>query len=153
VINLKDIFVVHPSVFHDAFRTDYTTQYRDSSKEFLNLLRNHKIKNNEKIGFISGEIFKSLHESKLGSTKTIWIIPEYLVEVDFETLFNQEIKLDIEQSLIRLASKKCIGDIPFIVSTRANLNLEGTNFHIFTPAKAVDYYRHPNSLFQNRVVK
>ena len=145
---MKDIFIVHPSVFHDAFRTDYTTQFRDSSKEFLNLLKTHKIEHNEKIGYISGETFKALLDSKLGKTKTIWIIPEWLVEIDFETLF-QGANLKIDLSLIRLASKKCITNIPFIVSTR-NIETEGTNFPIRTPAKAIELYNHPNSLFKNK---
>lgn len=146
---LKDIFIIHPSVFHDAFRTDYTTQFRDSSKDFLNLLRDHKIQYKDKIGFTSGEVFYKLIKSKLGSTKAIWIIPEWLVEIDFETYFEGS-ELEIDESLIRLASKKCIANVPYIVSTKTRINMQGTSFHVCTPAQAISYYNHPNSLFKNR---
>lgn len=149
MVILKDIFIVHPSVFHDAFRADYTTQFRDSSKDFLNLLKDHKIQYNEKIGFTSGEVFYKLIKSKLENTKTIWIIPEWLVEIDFETYFEGS-RLEIDESLIRLASKKCITNVPYIVSTKKGINMQGTSFPVCTPAQAISYYNHTNSLFKNK---
>lgn len=143
---MRDIFIIHHSVFNDAFRKDYNTQYRDSSKNFFQLLLNHTLKHKNKIAFTSGEVFGKLNKSPIGKTNTIWIIPEYLVEIDFSSYFKGG--LELTQSVIKLASKKCITTKPVIVSTKKDINLEGTNFVVLTPAEAIEYYNHPNSLFK-----
>ncbi len=144
---LTDIFVIHPSVFHDAIRNDYATPFKSSSRTFLNLLRNHFTKYGRKIGYTSGEAFEQLMKTPLGKTKTIWIIPDHLVEVDWSSYVPNSIKLPIDKSIVKLASALCIKDTPRIVSTTKNIDLGGASFHILTPKDAIDFYNHPNSTF------
>ena len=112
--------------------------------ENSDIIRNHKISKGSKIGHSSGEVFKKLMNSPIGESQAIWIIPEHIIEVDFETLNNST---DLDESIIKLASKKCIKDKPFIVSTKKNLEQEGANFTILTPKEATDMYHNPNSRF------
>lgn len=143
---MRDIFVVHHSVFHDAFRTDYETSFRDSSKNFFDLLLKHWVKKKRKIAFTSHEVFSKLYNSALKETKTFWIIHEYLCEIDFSGT-NSDLKLD--QSVVRLASKKCVEFCPYIVSTKPKdkIDLEGTTFMVLTPKEAIEIYNHENSKF------
>ena len=142
----KDLFVIHPSVFHDAFRTDYDTSFRQSSREFLNLLFRHNKKTGCKIAVTSGEVFNHLR-SKLENVKIFWVIPNNIVEIDFKTTFDKNLKKD--QSIIQLASRKCIKFSPFIVSTKPknSIDLEGTSFPVITPKEAVEMYNSPNGRF------
>lgn len=148
-MQVKDIFILHHSVFNDAFRTDYTTPFRDSSKKFFEILLRHKIMYKKKVAYTSGEVFSKLLNSPIGKTKIIWVIPEQLVEIDFSTYLKEDTCLKLEQSIITLASKKCIETTPYIVATKPKdkIELEGTNFIIITPKVAIDYLEHPNSRF------
>lgn len=78
---MRYIFIVHHSVFHDAFRTDYETPFKSSSKDFFDLLFQNKIDEKKKIAYTSGEVFEKLHKSPIGKTNIIWAIPEDLVEI------------------------------------------------------------------------
>ncbi len=146
---MKDIFIIHHSVFHDAFRNDYDTQFRTSSKEFLQILFRHNLDKGYKVGFSSGEVFFHLKGSPLGKTKSIWLIPENLVEIDYRTYLDGSKKLKVEQSIIRLASKKCIATTPAIVATKdkEKIDKENTLFKILTPKEAIEYYNHQNTYF------
>lgn len=146
---MADIFIVHHSVFNDAFREDYITPFKDSSKNFFNLLLKNTIDCKKKIAFTSGEVFSKLHGSPIGKTQTIWVIPEYLVDIDFSSYLQENPKLSMEQSIIKLASKNCIEATPYIVATKPKekIDLEGTSFMVITPKQAIELYEHPNSKF------
>lgn len=148
--HIRDIFIVHHSTINDAFRTDYPTPFKESSKQFFELLLKHKLENKNKIAFTSGEVFVKLLQSKLGATKSIWIIPEQLLGIDFTTFLKKDLSLKLEQSIIGLASKKCIEATPYIVATKPKdkIDLEGTNFMVITPAEAIKLYEHENSFFK-----
>jgi len=135
----KDIFIVHHSVFHDAFRTDYQTQFRQSSKDFFDLLLRHYIKSGCKIAHTSREVFDKMFDSPIARSKAFWIIPSQLVEIDLRK--NPNLR-DLEKSVIRLASRKSAKYIPHIVATKPKdkINTEGTNHLIFTPREAIDFY-------------
>ena len=95
----KEIFILHPSVFHDAFRTDYETVFKQSSKDFFQLLFDHSQKGLTRIAFTSWEVFSALSETDLGKTSGFLVLFGKIVEVDLK---NTELKL--EMSIVRLAS-------------------------------------------------
>ena len=146
---MKDIFIIHHSVFNDAFRDDYDTVYRDSSKIFFKLLLKHWTMYKQKIAFTSGEVYAQLQATVIGKTKTFGVIHEYLCEVDFGTFNPNEQKHNLDQSILRLFSKKCIEFKPFIVATcpKNNIKQEGTAFIIITPKEATEIYENTNSRF------
>jgi len=149
VLRLKDIFIVHHSVFNDAFRNDYDTAFKDSSKNFFEMLLNHWIKNKQKIAFTSGEVYTKLYNTSVGKTKTFGIIHEYLCEIDFSTFNQTNPKISIEQSIFRLASKKCIEFSPFVVATnpKDKIKQDGTTFSVLTPKEAIEMYNDNGSRF------
>lgn len=133
----KDIFIVHQSVFHDAFRTDYETSFRQSSKDFFDLLLKHYREKGYKIAHTSWDVFYIL-ATKLSNYKGFSIITNQLIEVDLKSAENKK----LDKSIVRLASKKCAKYTPYIVSTKSKdkIDLEGANFQIFTPKEAIDFY-------------
>lgn len=96
-----------------------------------------------KIGFTSGVVFGKLLESPVGKTKMVWSLSEQFLDVDFKT-YGKDINL--EKSIVDLASKKCIRFKPFIVSTKNKVDVHGTCFTVITPKQAIDMYDHENFL-------
>ena len=136
----KEIFVIHPSVFHDAFRTDYDTPFRQTSKDFFDLLLKHYREKNCKIAYVSWEVFNKLFNSELGKSRGFRILVNSLLTIDISTPTANGVSL--EKSTIRLASKKSAKYSPFIVATKKkeNIETEGTNFQIYTPKEAIAFY-------------
>lgn len=135
---MKDLFIVHPSVFHDAFRSDYSTPYRQSSKDFFQMLFQNYLSTGTKIGHTSGEaFFKLLEHGSFKESSIIWTIPESIVEIDFKTYGSQKIPLKIDKSIVKLASRKCIISTPYIVTTKKEIDQEGATFTVVTPKDAI----------------
>ena len=135
---MKDIFIIHHSVLHDAFRSDYSTMYKQSSRDFLKLLLNHYLENKTKLGFIAGAVFNKLVNSSIGDSKVIWVLPEQFMDIDYKTYTDP----DLEKSTILLAAKKGIRFKPHLVATKPKENIElyNTSFPILTPKEAIDAY-------------
>lgn len=108
------------------------------------MLLGYNLEYKRKIGFTSGAVFQKLLNSKIGSTKTLWLLPEQFIEIDYESKEEE----NLEKSIIQLASKKCIKDKPFIIATKPKdkINLEGTSFMILTPKEAIDMFKDENFL-------
>mgnify|MGYP001611955023 CR=1 FL=1 len=136
MITPKEIFIVHPSVFHDAFRTDYETPFRQSSKDFFDLLLKHYREKGYKIAHTSWDVFETLAKSDVSKSTGFWIIPNQLVEIDLKSIDDKK----LDKSITKLASKKCAKFTPYIVSTKDKIDLEGANFQIFSPKEAIDFY-------------
>ena len=144
----KDLFVIHHSVFHDAFRTDYDIPFKQSSKDFFQLLFNHYREKGTKIAITSGEVFDMLLKSSLSKSDVIWVIPDKLVDIDYKTFVDDE-RIKLEQSIVKLAARKSIKKIPYIVATKQKdrIILDGSLFPILTPKEAIDLYTNKNSNF------
>ena len=142
---MSSLLILCPSIFNDAFRTDYETDYRDSAKDIVNSCFKHKLKNNP-IAYTTGEVFKKLQDTKLGKTESIKWIPE-VIDIDFKTLSAPNLNLDVENSLLRLAGSKCTKNQVYLVTNKQSFQKriieEGYTFYVVDSKKAVNFLLDP----------
>jgi len=141
-ILVKDLFIIHPSVLHDAFRSDYETNFRQSSKDFLNMLLKASNSKGYKIGITPFNVYSKIME-KIKDKNILEIIPNSLMDIDYQS----ESSSSLDSSVIKLASRKSLKFKPIIVATKERIEQDGSTFQIITPKQAIDLFEDKNSRF------